>query len=107
MQPSVHKTSATLSSQGAERVLTCTSGRFRSFQWGGASHQGQQSWLLGWSGGMFPQENVYASEVDFEASGTYFGTIDTSLVNDAMSLCSKGVGLTTNLWCALFEESQA
>jgi len=58
----------------------------------GGCHQGQP--LLGGSGAMFPQENFNASKVDFEASGTYFGSIGTSLANDVMSSCSKGVGLT-------------
>jgi len=49
---------------------------------------------------MLPQDNFVnfnALKVDFEASGTYFGSIGTSLANDAMSSCSKGVGLTINL----------
>ena len=37
-------------------------------------------------GGMLPQENFNAPKMDFEASGTYFGSIGTSLANDAATL---------------------
>ena len=54
---------------------------------------------LAGSGGSSPRKfcDFNPPKVDFEASGTYFGSIDTSLANDAMSSCSKGVGLTINL----------
>ena len=43
------------------------------------------------SRGGAPPGNVCAPKVDFEASGTYFGSIGTSLANDAATLARSGV----------------
>ena len=49
----------------------------------GAHKRREAAPTLGGSGGMPHRKILNAPKVDFEASGTYFGSIGTNLANDA------------------------
>ena len=71
-----------------------TSGGFRNFQRGVQATKGSEAAHSRGVWGYAPPGKFCDLML---ASGTYFGSIGTSLANDAMSSCRKGVGLTINL----------